>query len=154
MALVTKERVKTKDREGRSIIGRRFLTTSRGSRPATPTPTGCGSPRPRIWPPRFRSKAIQDGVAGHAAIKCNVTIEGLPGALPILSRVPPATASARRPCNSPQFRMSPKIRGGKPVGGEVTIPINWEARRRRMARGPPSAAPIADGPAVDAAPLA
>jgi TonB family protein len=125
---VTKERVKTNDREGRSIIGRRFLTSFQWLAPGDANPDWLHKPTGMDLAAAFPSKAIQDGVAGHASIKCNVTIEGFLERCQILSESPEAYGFGAAALQlAPQFRMSPKIRAGKPVGSEVTIPINWGA---------------------------
>jgi TonB family protein len=96
---------------------------------AIPTPTGCGSPSAQDLAAAFPTKALQDGTAGKAAIKCGVTIEGFLERCVVLFESPADFGFGAAALQlSPQFRMSPKIRGGKPVpGGDVTIPINWEA---------------------------
>lgn len=129
MALVTKERVKIKDADGVSIIGRRFYTDFEFLAPGDANPDWLRKPSAEDLAAAFPTKALQEGRAGKAAIKCNVTIEGFLDRCTVLFESPEAYGFGAAALQlAPQFRMSPKVRGGKPVpGGEVTIPIAWGA---------------------------
>lgn len=129
LALVTKERVKTKDASGTSIVGRRFNTGFNFLAPGDSNPDWVRKPSGADVAAAFPTKAMQEGRAGKATITCNVTIEGFLERCVVLSESPEAYGFGAAALQlAPQFRMSPKMRGGKPVsGGEVSIPISWQA---------------------------
>jgi TonB family protein len=135
LALSTKERVKTTDGRGGSIVGKRFETDFSFLAPGDSNPDWLRKPSAQDLAAAFPTKALQDGTAGKAAIKCGVTIEGFLERCVVLFESPADFGFGAAALQlSPQFRMSPKIRGGKPVpGGDVTIPINWEAPAARGA---------------------
>ncbi|CAN7349269.1 TonB family protein [Caulobacter sp. LjRoot300] len=135
LALSAKERVKTTDGQGGSIVGKRFETDFSFLAPGDSNPDWLRKPSAQDLAAAFPTKALRDGAAGKATIKCNVTIEGFLERCAVLFESPADFGFGAAALQlSPQFRMSPKIRGGKPVpGGDVTIPINWEAP---IARGP------------------
>jgi TonB family protein len=135
LVLVTKERVKTKDANGASIVGQRFNTGFSFLAPGDSNPDWVRKPTGADLAAAFPTRALQDGKAGKAIIKCNVTLEGFLERCTVLFESPEDYGFGAAALQlSAQFRMSPKIRGGKPVpGGEVTIPIIWGAPN---ARGP------------------
>lgn len=135
LALSAKERVKTTDGQGASIVGKRFETDFSFVAPGDSNPDWLRKPTASDLAAAFPTKALEDGKAGKATIKCGVTIEGFLERCVVLFESPAQYGFGAAALQlSAQFRMSPKIRGGKPVpGGDVVIPINWEAP---AARGP------------------
>lgn len=129
LALVTKERVKTKDANGVSIVGQRFYSDFRFLAPGDANPDWLRKPTGEDLAAAFPTRALQEGKAGKAAMKCSVTIEGFLEHCTVLSESPQDYGFGAAALQlAPQFRMSPKIRGGQAVpGGEVTIPLNWGA---------------------------
>ena len=128
MALVAKERVKTRDASGASIVGKRFETGFSFLAPGDSNPDWVRKPTASDLAAAFPVKAMKSARAGQAAIKCQVTIEGFLDRCAVLTESPVDFGFGAAALQlAPQFKLSPKIRGGKPVaGGEVTIPINWD----------------------------
>ncbi|EJL30223.1 Gram-negative bacterial tonB protein, partial [Caulobacter sp. AP07] len=131
MALVTKERVKTKDRNGQSIVGRRFLTNFRWLAPGDSNPDWMKKPTAQDLGAVFPVAAAKKGVDGSASIKCQLSIEGFLQKCVVASETPPGLGFGLAALQlAPQFRMTPKIRGGKPVvSDDVVIPIVWKGFR-------------------------
>jgi TonB family protein len=128
MALVTKERVKTNDSQGVSIVGKRFDTGFSFLAPGDSNPDWVRKPTASQLSAALPTKALEKGRAGRAVIKCQVTIEGFLDRCKVVAEDPAEYGFGAAALQlAPQFKMSPKIRGGKPVaGGEVSIPINWD----------------------------
>ena len=128
MALVTKERVKTKDSQGVSIIGRRFDTGFSFLAPGDSNPDWVRKPTSDDLAAALPTKALREAKAGRAVITCQVTIDGFLERCTVLSENPEGYGFGAAALQlTPQFKMSPMMRGGKAVpGGEVTIPINWD----------------------------
>jgi hypothetical protein len=131
MALVTKERVKTKDRNGQSIVGRRFLTNFRWLAPGDSDPDWMKKPTAQDLAAAFPVAAAKKGVDGSASIKCQLSIEGFLQKCMVASETPPGLGFGSAALQlAPQFRMTPKIRGGKPVAADdVVIPVAWKGFR-------------------------
>jgi TonB family protein len=131
MALVTKERVKTKDRDGQSIVGRRFLTNFRWLAPGDSDPGWMKKPTAADLAGVFPVAAAKKGVDGSASIKCQVGIEGFLQKCEVASETPPGLGFGAAALQlAPQFRMKPKIRDGKPVASDdMVIPILWKGFR-------------------------
>ncbi|WP_165184207.1 TonB family protein [Caulobacter soli] len=128
LALVTKERVKTKDAQGVSIVGKRFESGFGFLAPGDSNPDWVRKPTAEALATAFPTKALKTARAGKAVIQCQVTIEGFLDRCKVLTESPVDFGFGAAALQlAPQFKLSPKIRGGKPVaGGEVTIPINWD----------------------------
>lgn len=129
LSVVGYERIKTEDETGASVEGRRVATRFEFLAPGDSNPDWIRKPNGRELASVFPKKALEKGVEGRATIKCQVTVEGFLEACKVLFEAPAGMDFGAAGLQlAPQFRMSPKIRGGKPVpGGEVTIPINWGA---------------------------
>lgn len=129
LSVVGYERIKTKDEAGASVEGRRVATRFDFLAPGDANPNWIRKPNGREIANVFPKKALEKGVEGRATIKCQVTVEGFLDACKVLTEAPAGMDFGAAGLQlATQFRMSPKIRGGKPVpGGEVTIPINWGA---------------------------
>lgn len=128
LALVTKERVKTRDASGASIVGKRFETGFSFLAPGDSNPDWVRKPTAGQLAAAFPTRAWDSARSGKAMIKCQVTVEGFLDRCKVLSESPAGYDFGAAALQlAPQFRLSPKIRGGKPVpGGDVTIPINWD----------------------------
>lgn len=129
LSVVGYERIKPKDDQGASVAGRPVRTRFEFLAPGDANPDWIRKPNGRDLANVFPKKALEKGVAGRATIKCQVTVEGFLDACKVLTEAPAGMDFGAAGLQlAPQFRMSPKIRDGKPVpGGEVTIPINWGA---------------------------
>lgn len=127
LELVAYERVKTKDQSGASTVGRRLRTGFNILAPGDAEPDWLTKPTANGLAAVFPVKAMHAGRAGRATIKCKVTIEGFLEACKVRDEDPADLDFGKAALQlAPQLRMTPRIRGGKPVaGGEVTIPIVW-----------------------------
>ena len=128
LALVTKERVKTKDFSGASIIGQRFYSSFSFLAPGDSNPNWVRKPTAEELASVFPTKALETAKGGRAVIGCEVTIEGFLERCHVWDESPAGYGFGAAALQlAPQFRLSPKIRGGRPVaGGGVMIPINWD----------------------------
>jgi TonB family protein len=128
LALVTKERVKTKDAEGVSIVGKRFESGFSFLAPGDSNPDWVRKPTAQQLAAAFPTRALKRARAGKAVIQCQVTIEGFLDRCKVVDESPADFDFGAAALQlAPQFKLSPKIRGGKPVaGGQVTIPITWD----------------------------
>jgi TonB family protein len=142
MAVVAKERVKTKDGAGASIVGRRFESSFSFLAPGDADPDWAQKPTlsamAAAYPKAARKRPGLEN--GGASIKCDVSVEGFLQHCTVVSEKPEGMGfGAAAQQLSPQFRMTPKIRGGKPVpGGEVTIPIIWKGLPNEVPQAPAS----------------
>lgn len=128
LKLVTKERVKTKDASGASIVGRRFKSGFSYLAPGDANPDWVKKPGAAELAGVFPRFKAGKGVDGQARITCRIDEAGFLQRCVVVSEEPAGVGFGAAALQlAPQFRMSPKIRGGKAVpGGEVTIPINWK----------------------------
>ena len=126
LALSAKERVKTSGKAA-SIVGKRFDNVFSFLAPGDSNPDWVRKPTGSQLAAALPTRAVETGRGGRAVINCQVTIEGFLGRCKVLSEDPVDYGFGAAALQiAPQFKMSPKIRGGKPVaGGEVTIPIIW-----------------------------
>jgi TonB family protein len=131
LSVVGYERIKTKDEAGASVEGRPVRTGFEFLAPGDANPDWIRKPDGRDLANVFPKKALEKRVGGRATIQCRVTVEGFLDACKVVSESPAGMDFGAAGLQlAPQFRMSPKIRGGHAVpGGEVTIPINWEPPR-------------------------
>jgi TonB family protein len=129
LSVVGYERIKAKDDTGVSVEGRPVRTGFEFLAPGDANPDWVRKPTGVDLANVFPKKALEKHVAGRAVINCKVTVEGFLDACKVRSESPEGLDFGAAGLQlAPQFRMSPKIRGGHAVsGGEVTIPINWEA---------------------------
>lgn len=127
LGLVKYERVKTKDETGAATAGRRVRTSFSILAPGDDEPNWVRRPTPGDLAAVFPIKAMEAGRGGRAVIGCKVTIEGFLEACKVRSESPAGLDFGAAALQlAPQLRMTPRIRGGKPVaGGEVSIPIIW-----------------------------
>lgn len=125
--LVKYERVKTKDENGASTVGRTARTWFSLLAPGDAEPNWVRRPTPGDLAAVFPVKAMEAGRGGRATIGCKVTVEGFLDACKVRSEEPAGLNFGAAALQlAPQLRMTPRIRGGKPVaGGEVNIPIVW-----------------------------
>ena len=127
LLLVSKERIKTRDASGASVAGRPVKTTFNFLAPGDANPEWVRKPSSGALAGVFPSAAVKAAKDGRATIGCRVTIEGFLEACQVQSEDPPGLGFGQAALQlAPQFRMSPKIRGGKAVpGGKVSVPIIW-----------------------------
>lgn len=131
LALVTKERVKSVDAAGASIVGKRFYSDFSFPAPLAPgdsNPDWVRKPTADELAAVYPTKAMETAKSGRAVIHCQVTIEGFLERCQVVSESPADYGFGAAALQlAPQFRLSPKIRGGRPVaGGEVSIPLLWD----------------------------
>jgi TonB family protein len=129
LSVVGYERIKPTDDAGVSVVGRSVRTYLEFLAPGDANPDWLRKPTGQDLANIFPKKAIEEGRAGKATIACQVTVEGFLQNCKVTSESPKDyNFGAAGLQLAPQFRMTPKIRGGKAVpGGSVTIPINWGA---------------------------
>ena len=128
LSVVGYERIKAKDDAGVSVAGRSLKTGFEFLAPGDSNPDWIRKPDGNDIANVFPKKALEKQVGGSASIRCQVTVEGFLEACKVMFEAPEGMNFGAAGLQlAPQFRMSPKVRGGKAVpGGEVTIPINWE----------------------------
>ena len=126
LSVVGYERIKPKDDAGASVVGRPVRTYIQFLAPGDANPNWLRKPTPQDIANVFPKKALADGVGGKAVIGCDVTVEGFLQNCKVLSESPKDYAFGAAGLQiTPQLRMTPMMRGGKPVaGGTVQIPIN------------------------------
>ena len=129
LSVVGYERIKPKDSDGASVVGRPVRTHFSFLAPGDANPNWLRKPTAQDIANVFPKKALADGVGGRAVIGCDVTVEGFLQNCKVLSESPKDYAFGAAGLQiTPQLRMTPMMRGGKPVpGGTVNIPINWGA---------------------------
>lgn len=127
LSVVGYERIKTKDQAGASVEGRPVRTAFEFLAPGDANPDWIRKPNGRDLANVYPKRALDKRVGGRATIKCQVTVEGFLEGCKVLTEAPQdMNFGAAGLQLAPQFRLSPKIRGGRAVpGGEVTIPIIW-----------------------------
>ncbi len=126
LTLVEKERIKTKDMSGASVAGRPVKTYFQFLAPGDANPQWVRKPSSADLAGVFPTAAVKASKDGRAAIKCDITVEGFLQNCKVVSEDPPGLGFGNAGLQlAPQFRMSPKIRGGKAMTSEVTVPIIW-----------------------------
>lgn len=127
LSVVGYERIKPKTPDGASVEGRAVRTSFEFLAPGDANPNWIRKPDGRDLANVYPKIALDKRVGGRATIKCQVTVEGFLDACKVLFEDPKdMNFGAAGLQLAPQFRLSPKIRGGKAVpGGDVTIPIVW-----------------------------
>ena len=127
LSVVGYERIKKKDDAGASVAGRPVRTGFEFLAPGDANPNWIRKPSGEDMANVFPKAAIDKRIGGRALISCKVTVEGFLETCKALSESPEGLGFGQAGLQlAPQFRMSPKIRGGKAVaGGEVRVPIVW-----------------------------
>ncbi len=128
LSVVGYERIKPKDDAGASVAGRPVRSGFEFLAPGDANPDWVKKPDGRDLANVLPAKAAREGVSGKATIRCRTTVEGFLEACKVLNESPEGYAFGAAALQlTPQFRMSPKIRGGKAVpGDDVTIPVIWK----------------------------
>jgi TonB family protein len=126
ISLSAKERVKTMGDDGVSMVGRRFERSysflAPGDSNADWMKKPTGAQLVGVYPIAARFKRVD----GKATISCKVDELGFLQRCKVDSETPAGLGFGPAALQlSPQFRMKPKIRGGRPVETEVTIPVLW-----------------------------
>ncbi|MBO9710138.1 MAG: energy transducer TonB [Caulobacter sp.] len=124
LSLAARERVALKDRDGQPLNGRRFTTYYNFLAPGDANPDWMRKPTASelagVYPRGAR-------VDGKAIITCELSLEGFLQKCKVGWETPEGQGfGAAALLLAPQFRMTPKIRGGKPVTTEISIPILWK----------------------------
>jgi TonB family protein len=84
-------------------------------------------PTPERLMALYPLEAMKKGLAGGAVIDCKVTVQGTLRDCAVVSEKPEGIGfGAAALALSPQFLMTPAVKNGQPVEGEVRIPINWK----------------------------
>lgn len=75
-----------------------------------------------VWP----RQGLERGLGGRAKLTCIVTVQGALRDCKVVEESPPGIGfGAAALALTPQFLMRPAMKDGKPVQGEVSIPINF-----------------------------
>lgn len=127
LGLSAKDRVKVKDDNGAAIIGRRFERSYSFLAPGDSNPDWLTKPSAGqlmgVFPVAARDRPPANA---RATIVCKVNEEGFLRDCKVDHQTPENMGfGAAALALSPLFRLKPKIRGGKPVETEVTIPVAW-----------------------------
>lgn len=127
LGLSAKDRVKAKEDNGLVIVGRRFERTynflAPGDSNADWMTKPTGAQLAGVYPVAARNRPPANA---KATIACKVNEEGFLRDCKVAHQAPEGMGFGAAALQlSPLFRMKPKIRGGKPVETEVTIPIVW-----------------------------
>ncbi|MET3663891.1 energy transducer TonB [Caulobacter sp. 1776] len=138
LSLVGYERIKTEDEKGVSVAGRPLRTWFTLLAPGDAEPDWLKRPTANDLAAVFPKKAIEAGMKGRATILCKVTVEGFLEACKVHDEKPTGYDFGAAALQlAPQLRMTPRIRGGRPVaGGDVTIPVIWPNVPRDLPTGP------------------
>jgi hypothetical protein len=131
LSVVGYERIAAKDGTGASVEGRPVRTSFEFLAPGDANPNWVRKPSGTEIANVFPKKALEKRVGGRATIRCRVTVEGFLEGCKVVNETPEGLDFGAAGLQlAPQFRLSPKIRGGRSVGGgEVTIPIIWQEPR-------------------------
>ncbi len=148
LALVTKERVKTRDAKGASIVGKRFESEFSFLAPGDSNADWAAKPTATqllgVYPTAARNKPPANA---RATITCKVNTEGFLRDCKVVQQSPENLGFGEAALAlSPLFRMKPAIRGGKPQDGEVTIPIVWSGFENMPAPAGPANSLVLDPP--------
>ncbi len=148
LVLSAKERVKAKDSNGVAIVGQRFERTYNFLAPGDSNADWMTKPTAEqllgVYPVAARAKPPANA---RATILCKVNEEGFLRDCKVLQETPANMAFGMAALQlSALFRMKPKIRSGKPVEGEVTIPIVWAGFQNMPQPSGPSNALVLDPP--------
>ncbi|KSB89361.1 hypothetical protein AS593_13965 [Caulobacter vibrioides] len=120
-------RAKLKDEAGASTVGRKTAYELEFLAPGDANPDWVRKPTGEDLAGVFPVEAVKAGKDGRAVINCRVTVDGFLDRCKVLSESPEGLGFGKSALAlAPQFLMSPKIRGGKRVESDVTVPINWK----------------------------
>lgn len=120
------QRFNPTDRTGAPAVGRHFQEEIELIAPGDKNPDWLSKPTGERLAALFPVKAVRDGKPGSATISCRVTVEGYLDRCKVVAETPAGYDFGEAALQlSQQFRMTPKIRGGRPVEGTARIPINW-----------------------------
>jgi TonB family protein len=127
LGLSAKDRVKAKDANGVPIAGRRFERTYNFLAPGDSNADWMTKPTASqmmgVYPAAARDRPPANP---RAMVTCKVNQEGFLRDCKVVQQAPENMGFGDAALAlSPLFRMKPKIRGGKPMESEVTIPIVW-----------------------------
>lgn len=126
MELVKLFKVKPLDRDGKSVAGRRAVIGQSFLAPGDRNPDWVRRPTPETIAAVYPVAAMRAGRDGSATISCDVTVEGRLDRCRVVAEDPPGMGFGGAALQlAPQLLMTPKVRGGKPVVGQATIPINF-----------------------------
>jgi len=119
-------RFKPKGRDGKPVTGQKVILRQFYLAPGDKDPGWLRKPTADNLASVLPVRALREGKDGSATIRCEVTPEGFLDRCSVLSEAPEGYGfGSSALLLKTQFAMTPKIRGGKPVRGVVTIPIHW-----------------------------
>lgn len=95
--------------------------------------TGSGQPTEnlsyrRLYPPKYPAEAVRNHISGKVVLKVAVDESGVPTSAEVLSAEPEESAHALADAAvaaAMQWRYNPGIKDGKPVGGDVLVPVDF-----------------------------
>lgn len=134
-----KERVRPKDDKGQTAAGRSAIRQFSFLAPGDADPDWLRMPTPDELASVYPVVAMKEGLDGRAVIACGVTPEGFLANCKVASEAPAGKGfGSAALALSPQFRMTPKVRDGKPVAASVNIPVVWKGMKamKSMEHGP------------------
>ena len=144
----TCERIKPKDRNDKPVGARRFYIGYSFLAPGDANPDWMKKPTAQDLAGAFPVAAAKKRVDGKATIKCQADVAGFLQKCAVMTEAPAGLGFGQAALQlAPQFRMKPKIRGGKPVPtDDVTIPVNWQGFSNYQPPSMPAASLVLDPP--------
>ena len=126
VAVALADRFAPNDTRGKPIAGRSFVYDAELLAPGDRNANWLRRPTPTSLVAVFPRRAMLERKDGKASIRCDVTVEGYLDRCEVRSETPEGYGFGQAALLlSSQFAMTPKIRNGRPVVGDVVIPIDW-----------------------------
>jgi len=82
----------------------------------------------RMYPPKYPAEAVRNHISGKVVLKVAVDDNGVPTSAEVASVKPEESAHALADAaiaTAMQWRYNPGLKDGKPVGGEVLVPVDF-----------------------------
>ena len=148
LGLAARERIKPKDRNDKPVGERRFEVGYSFLAPGDANPDWMKKPTAGDLAGVFPVAAAKKGVDGKATIQCQLDVAGFLQKCQVVSEAPADLGFGQAALQlAPQFRMKPKIRGGKAVpADEVTIPVIWAGFSNYRPPSMPASSLVLDPP--------
>ena len=148
LGLAARERIKPKDRNDKPVGERRFDIGYSFLAPGDANPDWRKKPTAGDLAGAYPVAAAKKGVDGKATIQCQADVEGFLQKCAVMSEAPAGLGFGQAALQlAPQFRMTPKIRGGNPVpADDVTIPVNWQGFTNYHPPSTPASSLVLDPP--------
>ncbi len=82
----------------------------------------------KMFPPKYPAEAVRDSVSGKVMLKAHVDETGTPTSAEVVSVEPAGAAILANAAiaSAMQWHYNPGMRDGKPVGGDVMVPVDFE----------------------------